>query len=57
MPFKIKEFREKLNLSQVELCTRAKISRQTLDLPIYGDLTSMDIELIAEEINKSRRKE
>ena len=34
-----------------------KISRQTLDLPIYGDLTSMDIELIAEEINKSRRKE
>ena len=34
-----------------------KISRQTLDLPIYGDLTTENIEFIAEEINKARRKE
>ena len=30
MPFKIKEFREKRNLTQLELCKRANISRQTL---------------------------
>ena len=30
MPFKIKAFREKKNLTQAELCKRADISRQTL---------------------------
>ena len=30
MPFKIKEFREKQNLTQIELCKKAGISRQTL---------------------------
>ena len=30
MPFKIKEFREKRNLTQMELCKKANISRQTL---------------------------
>ena len=30
MPFKIKEFREKRNLTQLELCKKANISRQTL---------------------------
>ena len=30
MPFKIKEFREKNNLTQVELCQKANVSRQTL---------------------------
>ena len=30
MPFKIKEYREKRNLTQIELCKKANISRQTL---------------------------
>ena len=30
MPFKIKEFREKQNMTQKELCKKANISRQTL---------------------------
>ena len=30
MPFKIKEYREKRNLTQMELCKKANISRQTL---------------------------
>lgn len=30
MPYKIKELREKHNMSQTELCKRAKISRQKL---------------------------
>ena len=30
MPYRIKEFREKRNMTQVELCKRAEISRQKL---------------------------
>jgi len=30
MPFKIKEYREKNKLTQIELCKKANISRQTL---------------------------
>lgn len=30
MPFKVKEFREKKNLTQAKLCKQANISRQTL---------------------------
>ena len=30
MPFKVKEFREKQNMTQIELCKKAGISRQTL---------------------------
>ena len=30
MPYRIREFREKQNLTQVELCKRAEISRQKL---------------------------
>lgn len=30
MPYKIKEFRERSNMTQIELCKRAGISRQKL---------------------------
>ena len=30
MPFKVKEFREKLNMTQLELCKQANVSRQTV---------------------------
>lgn len=30
MPFKVKEFREKCNMTQLELCKQANVSRQTL---------------------------
>ena len=30
MPFKVKEFREKRKMTQLELCKQANVSRQTL---------------------------
>lgn len=30
MPFKVKEFREKRHMTQVELCQKANVSRQIL---------------------------
>ena len=30
MPYKIKELRKKLNLTQAELCEKANVSRQTI---------------------------
>lgn len=41
MPFNVKEFREKQNMTQRELCERANISRQTvIDLESGKDVNT-----------------
>lgn len=41
MPFKVKEFREKNNMTQIELCKQANVSRQTvIDLESGKDVNT-----------------
>ena len=42
MPFKVKEFREKCNMTQLEFCNKANISRQTfIDLESGKDVNTV----------------
>ena len=41
MPFRVKEFREKRNMTQCELCNKANVSRQTvIDLESGKDVNT-----------------
>ncbi len=54
MPFKVKEFREKCNMTQLELCNKANISRQTvIDLESGKDVntTIATLQRLAEVLN------
>ena len=54
MPFKIKEIRETRNMTQSELCSQAKISRQTLiDLESGKDVntTVATLQKLADALN------
>lgn len=54
MPFKVKEFRQKANITQKELCRRAGVSRQTLsDLESGREVvtTTSTLKKLAEVLN------